>query len=116
MNEQEINLPETRLTKNLQPIPATPDLPQQADSLWFYVQNKQKIGPVPLTDLRALASQGQLHSTELERMPLTSIWLPAKATGMNVLRRMKSLANISGMPAADFWKEFDAGKYPPYKP
>lgn len=57
--------------------------------------------------------------TPLEGMNLTQIRFTPKnvTTGTDVLRRMKSLQNISGdvnnqyWPAADFWKKYDAGEF-----
>jgi hypothetical protein len=35
---------------------------------------------------------------------------------MDVLREMKTMAKINGMPAAEFWKKYDAGEFKQYQP
>ena len=49
-------------------------------------------------------------------MKLSEIEIPlAVDKGMSMLRRMKSLGKINQMLAEDFWKQYDAGKFPQYK-
>ena len=50
-------------------------------------------------------------------MPLSAILLPPQVDrGMNVLRQIKTLGKINQMPADDFWKKYEAGKFPQFKP
>jgi hypothetical protein len=35
---------------------------------------------------------------------------------MNVLRRIKTLETIHGMPVNEFWKKYDAGEFKEWKP
>jgi hypothetical protein len=57
----------------------------------------------------------------LKELPLTDIHLPPQVDrGMAALRQIKTLVAIrvtaSRMPAADFWKKYDAGEFKQYKP
>jgi serine/threonine protein kinase len=51
--------------------------------------------------------------TPLQGMPLTEISLVPKniTSGMDVLRQIKSLIRINGLPPAEFWKNYEAGEY-----
>ena len=49
--------------------------------------------------------------TPLEGMKLVEISLPpGTPKGLELLRKMKSIEKINDMPAAEFWKQHDAGK------
>ncbi|OAI39924.1 hypothetical protein AYO40_05255 [Planctomycetaceae bacterium SCGC AG-212-D15] len=53
----------------------------------------------------------------LDGMKLVELTLPPKVdSGMNVIRLMKTLTKINQIPAADFWKQYDDGKFPQLKP
>ena len=72
---------------------------------------------MPLASL-GLFGCGQVRDlSPLDGMKLSEIRLPLNVdTGMAALRRMKTFDKINRMPAADFWKQYDAGKFPQYKP
>jgi hypothetical protein len=46
-------------------------------------------------------------------MKLTSLYFSPRTvkTGMDVLRRMRTLKTINDLPAAEFWKKYDAGEF-----
>jgi hypothetical protein len=46
-------------------------------------------------------------------MPLAEIsFVPKNITsGIDVLRQIKSLTRINGLPPAEFWKNYEAGEY-----
>ena len=45
--------------------------------LWYYGKDEQRFGPVPLKELRTLASSGQLQPTDLVWLPGMADWSPA---------------------------------------
>ncbi|HTU22266.1 MAG TPA: protein kinase [Gemmataceae bacterium] len=55
----------------------------------------------------------QVHDlTLLKDIPLSEIDLPTRVDrGMDVLRAIESLHSINRMPAAEFWKKYDAGEF-----
>ena len=64
-----------------------------------------------LTTLSLTGCSSVTDVSPLKGMKITTIRLPAqKLEGMNELRKMKSLANINGRKAIDFWKAFDKTK------
>ena len=81
------------------------------------VRDLEPLRGMPLTKLLL----NETHVTDLkplEAMQLDSIRLTPKniATGMDVIRQMKSLKTIDSSesqswPAAEFWKQYDAGEF-----
>jgi len=68
---------------------------------------------MPLTSLR-LNSCGQITDlTPLQEMKLEAIWFDPQIvkTGVDMLRRMKSLTKINDLPAEAFWKQYDSGAF-----
>ena len=65
---------------------------------------------MPLATLH-LGNTKVANLTPLEGMKLVEITLPpGTPRGLELLRKMKSLEKINGMPAAEFWKQYDARK------
>lgn len=95
-------------------LPATPCI------CWLVCDNHFHLEPLrdmPLAYLIISHIPGPLDLSPLEGMRLTEVLLPGEvAKGLNVLRKMKSLTNIDRMPAEQFWKRYDAGEFPQYKP
>ena len=53
----------------------------------------------------------------LKEMPLNEVWCRFQATrDADILRSIKTLESINGKPAAEFWKEVDAGTTPATPP
>lgn len=48
-----------------------------AEPRWFYVKDRQKVGPVPLVHLRQLAARGALRATDMLLPHGASKWVPA---------------------------------------
>lgn len=46
---------------------------------WYYAQNNQQLGPVPLESLRAMASAGQLQPADLVWTNGMAQWIPARS-------------------------------------
>src|SRR5271154_3369534 len=46
---------------------------------WFYVQDKKKMGPVSLVQLRDLVAQGQIGRTDMLLQGGTTRWLTAES-------------------------------------
>jgi hypothetical protein len=44
---------------------------------WFYTNNGEKKGPVPILELQQLAASGQLQPTDLVGRPGMHLWIPA---------------------------------------
>ncbi|MHB1424827.1 MAG: protein kinase domain-containing protein [Gemmataceae bacterium] len=68
---------------------------------------------LPLINLR-LNQCGQITDlTPLTEMKLEMIWFEPRTvkTGVDALRRMKSLTRINDLPVEAFWKKFDAGEF-----
>lgn len=67
-----------------------------------------------LTRLDLSYCTGITDLTPLQYIPLTSLIIhrPGRITkGMDVLRSMKSLAEINMTPSIEFWKSYDAGEF-----
>ena len=66
--------------------------------------------PLTLLEVRATSVR---DLTPLKGMKLTNLWLdPARITkGMDMIRIMPSLATLNDLPAAEFWKKYDAGEF-----
>jgi serine/threonine protein kinase len=68
---------------------------------------------MPLTVL-SLTGCGQITDlTPLEGMRLTQFdpLIPMPNKGAEVIRRMRTLISMNGLPAEEFWKKYDAGEY-----
>jgi serine/threonine protein kinase len=80
------------------------------------VKDLQSLRGMPLSTLYA-GVRGPVDFSPLDGMKLNSIFMPGGVSkGMGVLRRIKTLTKIENMPAEDFWKKYDAGEFPQYKP
>jgi serine/threonine protein kinase len=68
---------------------------------------------MPLTHLTISGRNRVEDLTPLEGMNLRQIGFSVRTVkkGVDVLRRMKSLEGINGMPPAGFWKKYDAGEF-----
>ena len=68
--------------------------------------------------LLSLNGCGQVRDlSPLKGVPLAEIELPPQVDrGMGVLRQIKPLEKINGMAADEFWKKYDGGEFPKYKP
>jgi ferredoxin len=49
----------------------------KAEPVWWYAQDKQRLGPFSAAQMRALASSGALFRTDMVLPPGTRQWLPA---------------------------------------
>ena len=87
----------------------------------FYCVQVRDLSPLkgmPLNRLN-LGGCGQVRDLSLLKgMPLAEIAeLPPRADrGTMVLREIKTLKKINGIPATEFWKKYDAGEFKQYKP
>lgn len=79
------------------------------------VRNLEPLRGMPLTVLH-INTNGLLDISPLEGMKLTEVLLGGVSKGTEGLRKMKSLRIINNMPAQQFWKKYDAGEFPQYKP
>jgi hypothetical protein len=61
------------------PQPAVPAPTPPAPAGWFYAQNKQKVGPVSVEQLRLLAGMGALRSTDMVLPPGGTKWQSASS-------------------------------------
>jgi hypothetical protein len=68
---------------------------------------------MPLTTLVLGGCGGITDLTPLEGMRLTQFDppIPMPNKGAEVIRRMKTVTSINGLPAEEFWKKYDAGEY-----
>jgi hypothetical protein len=66
-----------------------------------------------LTRLILADCNGVRNLTPLEGMALIEFNVVPKiiTTGLDVVRKMKSLGRINYMPAGEFWKKYDAGEF-----
>ncbi|HTU22267.1 MAG TPA: protein kinase [Gemmataceae bacterium] len=82
-----------------------------------HVADLSPLKGMPLTYLH-LDGCGQVRDlSPLAGMNLSELGSPLEVDrGMDALRRMKALGKINGMPAAEFWKKYDAGEFKQYKP
>jgi serine/threonine protein kinase/DNA-directed RNA polymerase subunit RPC12/RpoP len=82
------------------------------------VQDLSPLRDMPLTQLRIWQCDRITDITPLEGMKLTYVYIPARTvkTGVDILRRMKSLTRINDLPVEEFWKKYDAGEFKQDKP
>ena len=81
------------------------------------VNDLSSLKSMPLTTLDLEGCLLVRNLLSLKGMPLSAILLPPQVDrGMNVLRQIKTLGKINQMPADDFWKKYEAGKFPQFKP
>lgn len=81
------------------------------------VRDLSPLKGLPLTALD-LDNCGQVRDVSpLEDMPLCQIKLPPQVDqGMDAVRQIQTLGKINEGAADDFWKKYNTGKFPQYKP
>ncbi|HTU18195.1 MAG TPA: protein kinase [Gemmataceae bacterium] len=77
------------------------------------IKSLEPLRDMPLTHLRIWQCDQVTDLTPLEGMKLTYVYFSPRAatTGVDILRRMKSLTTINDLPAETFWKKYDAGEW-----
>ena len=77
-------------------------------------QDLKPLAGMPLISLELRGCDKLTDLTPLEGMKLRQLTFTPRAIkkGMDGIRRMKSLTQINGMPAAEFWMKYDAGELP----
>jgi hypothetical protein len=74
------------------------------------VEDLTPLKGMPLRTLNANNCKKLHDLSPLGGMSLTTILLPPDARQIEVLRDMKTLGSINGLPPAQFWKLWDAAK------
>jgi serine/threonine protein kinase len=79
---------------------------------WFIARKKQKLGPVSLARLKAMAATGQLQATDMVWKQGSSQWQPA-ATLIALFSQVKEKANRSLAPPASLATALPGPSKPP---
>ncbi len=77
------------------------------------IKDLSPVRNMPLTQLRIGECDQIADLTPLDGMKLTYVYFSPKSVkkGVDVLRRMKGLTHLNDLPAAAFWKKYDAGEF-----